>query len=166
MLDEGIHSAVDGDYVGHRLVHGRDRLLSASGETSAPPVEPVSPLATLLDVLRDDAARAALIAELEQTVMPAEAETVQDPTVETAATETVSVARRIALVTQRVGEESVATVTEFWQSLSTGGNVFSGLNSADIQILLSAIPGLLAVIAITFAIFIVLRHFAKGLYAR
>ena len=139
---------------------------AASGETSAPPVEPVSPLATLLDVLRDDAARAALIAELEQTVMPAEAETVQDPTVETAATETVSVARRIALVTQRVGEESVATVTEFWQSLSTGGNVFSGLNSADIQILLSAIPGLLAVIAITFAIFIVLRHFAKGLYAR
>ncbi len=135
---------------------------ATTGEASADP----APLAALLDVLRDETARATLIAELEQSLTPAEGASDQEPVIDTPATETVSIARRIALVTQRAGEETVATLTEFWQALSTGGTVFSGLNSADIRILLNAIPGLLAVIAITFAIFIVLRHFAKGLYAR
>ncbi len=139
---------------------------ATADETSPQPEDHATPLATLLEILKDDTARAELIAELEQTVMSAEAPASEDPTIDTAATESVSIARRIALVTQRVGEETVTTLSEFWQSLSTGGSAFSGLNSADVQILLSAIPGLLAVIAITVAIFMVLRFFAKGLYAR
>lgn len=134
-----------------------------SSETQA---DPATPLATLLEILKNDQARAELIAELEQTLTPEETLVTQDTIMGTEAEETVSIGRRIALVTQSIGEETVMTLSEFWRSLTTGGSVFSGFGSADLQILLNAIPGLLTVIAITVAIFMVLRYFAKGLYAR
>ncbi len=137
---------------------------STYSETTDVPADPAAPLATLLDILKDDTARAELISQLEKTVTPAETAASQDPTIEVVAVETVSMGRQIALVTQRIGEETVTTLTQFWQALSTGGSVFSGLNSSDFEVLLDAIPGLLMVIVITFSVFIALRFFARGLY--
>lgn len=128
-----------------------------------------TPLSTLLDVLKDDAARAALIADLEKTVTP-QAATEDAPALEQTPQETeaesMSIGRKIALQTQQVGEETIATLQSFWSSLQGGGGVFSGLSGAEISVLLQAIPGLLTVIAITIVLFVLLRRFARGLYAR
>ena len=128
-----------------------------------------TPLSTLLDVLKDDAARAALIADLEKTVTPQSA-TEDAPALEQTPQETeaesMSIGRKIALQTQQVGEETIATLQSFWSSLQGGGGVFSGLSGAEISVLLQAIPGLLTVIAITIVLFVLLRRFARDLYAR
>nr|WP_157044662.1 mechanosensitive ion channel domain-containing protein [Roseobacter sp. GAI101] len=128
-----------------------------------------TPLSTLLDVLKDDAARAALIADLEKTVAP-QAATEDAPALEQTPQETeaesMSIGRKIALQTQQVGEETIATLQSFWSSLQGGGGVFSGLSGAEISVLIQAIPGLLTVIAITIVLFVLLRRFARGLYAR
>ena len=128
-----------------------------------------TPLSTLLEVLKDDAARAALIADLEKTVTP-EAATETAPVVAQSPSESgsqgISIGRRIALQTQQIGEETIATVQSFWTTLQGGGGVFSGLSGAEISVLVQAIPGLLTVIAITIFLFVVLRRLARGLYAR
>jgi small-conductance mechanosensitive channel len=138
---------------------------SRAEETEGTPQpDTATPLATLLEILKDDSARAELISEPERTVSPDLK--ADETTVETVTTEAVSLGRRIALVTQRIGEETVSTLTDFWRSLTNGGSVFSGLGSADLQVLVDAIPGLLAVIFITVSAFLVLRFLARGFYAR
>ena len=131
---------------------------SASAETT--------PLATLLEVLKDDDARAALIADLEKTVTPEEEAPVLEQVVEATQSDGMSVGRQIALITQEIGENTVATLSGFWDSLRGGGGVFSGLSGAEFTVLLEAIPGLLTVIAITVVLFVVFRRLARGLYAR
>ena len=130
-----------------------------------------APLDTLLEVLKDDDARAALIADLEKS-LDASGDPAGDenPAIETiteaADAEGVSVGRQIALITQQIGQDTVSTLTSFWNGFERGGKVFSGLSGAELTVLLEAIPGLLAVIAITVALFVVLRYLARGLYAR
>ena len=68
-------------------------------------------LKALLEVLKDDAARTALIEELETTVAKAadSANTVDEPV-----EKVVSLGRRIALITQEIGQETVATLSGLW----------------------------------------------------
>ena len=146
---------------------------SEAPASESPTADPANadPLATLLTVLKDDKARAALIADLESSIGgPAPTATTDVPVLEkvvkVAKEDGTSLGRRIALVTQRVGEDTVATLSGFWASLKGGGGVFSGLSGAELSVLLDAIPGLLTVIAITVVLFVVLRRLARGLYAR
>ena len=138
---------------------------------TTPEAETKAPLDTLLEVLKDDDARAALIADLEKS-LDASGDPAGDenPAIETiteaADAEGVSVGRQIALITQQIGQDTVNTLTSFWNGFQRGGKVFSGLSGAELTVLLEAIPGLLAVIAITVALFVVLRYLARGLYAR
>ena len=138
---------------------------------TTPEAEAKAPLDTLLEVLKDDDARAALIADLEKS-LDASGDPAGDenPAIETiteaADAEGVSVGRQIALITQQIGQDTVSTLTSFWNGFERGGKVFSGLSGAELTVLLEAIPGLLAVIAITVALFVVLRYLARGLYAR
>ncbi|MBW4963597.1 mechanosensitive ion channel domain-containing protein [Sulfitobacter sp. CW3] len=132
-----------------------------------------TPLATLLEVLKDDDARAELIADLERTVAPQneDAQATGDETSPaTTGKEDMSIVGQIAATTQHFVETSAATVTTFWASLTggvTGGEgVLSGLSGTELSVLLDALPGLLAVIVITFTIFLVLRYFARNRYAR
>ena len=146
---------------------------SSDTETTetTPEAEAKAPLDTLLEVLKDDNARAALIADLEKS-LDASGDPAGDenPAIETitaaADAEGVSVGRQIALITQQIGQDTVNTLTSFWNGFQRGGKVFSGLSGAELTVLLEAIPGLLAVIAITVALFVVLRYLARGLYAR
>ena len=122
-------------------------------------------------MLKDDDARAALIADLEKSLdasgAPAgDANPAIETITEAADAEGVSVGRQIALITQQIGQDTVSTLTSFWNGFERGGKVFSGLSGAELTVLLEAIPGLLAVIAITVALFVVLRYLARGLYAR
>lgn len=146
---------------------------SSDAETTetTPEAEAKAPLDTLLEVLKDDDARSALIADLEKS-LDASGDPAGDenPAIETiteaADAEGVSVGRQIALITQQIGQDTVSTLTSFWNGFERGGKVFSGLSGAELTVLLEAIPGLLAVIAITVALFVVLRYLARGLYAR
>ncbi len=148
----------------------------STGSSDAAAAEPTAtgedsgPLATLLDILRDDAARAKLIEELEATV-DAPADAAAEGAAEAAARgadEQISIGRRIATVTQEIGENTVATLTEVWTGLTSGSGsgVFSGLSGDEIGILINALPGLLLVIVITVAVFVVLRRMAQSYYRR
>lgn len=120
-------------------------------------------LKTLLTILRDDAARAKLIEELEAATAPAE----DAATIETEpAGVQLSLGRRIALVTQEFGQEAVATLERLWADISSGQSVFSGLRGDEFGVLLKALPELLLVIVITVSVFLALRTLAKRLYAR
>ena len=120
-------------------------------------------LETLLEVLKDDTARTKLIEELEASVAQ-EADPVaaaDEPTEEAP-----SIGRRIALVTQKAGQDVAATLSGLWTKLSSGQTAFSGLSGDEFSILLKALPGLLLVILITVSVFLILRNQAKRYYAR
>ena len=128
-------------------------------EATAPDAEPTA-LQNLLDVLKDDDARAALISELEAAVTPEVVEEVKPDDV------ILSLGRRIATLTQEFAETSIETLGNFWGALSGGASVFSGLRGDELSILLEALPGLLVVIVITMTIYLVLRSFARRVYRR
>ncbi len=153
--------------------HAQGLLATGSGaasDTASKGTGDTTPLATLLEVLKDDTARAKLIADLETTLAsdakPADAPPALEKVARAASDDGLSIGRQIAQITQEIGQETVATLTAFWTSLKGGGGVFSGLSGTEISILLDAIPGLLVVIAITVILFVVLRHFARILYAQ
>lgn len=122
-----------------------------------------SALNTLLEVLKDEDARTKLIEELEATVAATDeaATTVVEPV-----EEGVSLGRRIAMVTQEVGQDAVATLTGLWANITSSQSVFSGLRGDEFSILLKALPDLLLIIIITVSVFLVLRALAKRFYAR
>lgn len=119
-------------------------------------------LETLLDVLKDETARNALISELESSLQAASG----DVAVATDPEPAVSLGRRIAHITQEAGEGTIAAISSIWSALTTQGTVFDGLNGDEFTILLAALPGLLVVIAITVTTFVVLRRLARSLYRR
>ncbi|WP_102108716.1 mechanosensitive ion channel domain-containing protein [Oceaniglobus roseus] len=157
---------------------------AATGEAEAEKSANDAPLATLLAILKDDAARADLIAELEKTVgeNPKAGEEATAEAGDTAADNAplaqrlgdavggdgVSFGRAVAQVTQEVAQNAVASLTAVWETLRSGGagGAFAGLRGDELSVLVDAIPGLLAVIAVTVAIFLLLRSLAKGFYAR
>ncbi|MEP3441637.1 MAG: mechanosensitive ion channel domain-containing protein [Sulfitobacter sp.] len=122
-------------------------------------------LETLLDTLKDDDARAALISELE-TLAQANTSTEVVDEVLTETSETVSIGRRIALFTQDVVQQASDRITSLWTNLNSGTNVFDGLNGSELQVLIEALPNLALVIVITIAVFLVLRRFAIPIYLR
>lgn len=118
---------------------------------------------TLLRILKDDAARAKLIEELEAAAAPAENATA---TVSEPVEEVISLGRRIALVTQEFAEEAVVVLTGISTDLSSGQSVFSGLRGDELGVLLKALPELLLIIVITVSVFLALRTLAKRFYSR
>ena len=130
------------------------------------------PLAALLEVLRDDTARQELVTELERRVSGAseavtsgsEAGPVED-TIDSAAEAAseeprMSLGGRIAVFTQEIAETAAAQGTALWQSLTSTGSVFDGLQGDELSVLFEAFRGLLIVIALTIAVYITLRMLA------
>jgi len=123
------------------------------------------PLQSLLEVLKDDAARTALITELEKRVSGtdagAEADAATDGAGEPAGTSfeegIVSLGGRIALITQDVAERVADQAMTAWTSLQGTGSVFDGFQGGEIAVLLEAGQSLLIVIVLTVAVFVVLR---------
>lgn len=122
-----------------------------------------NPLNSLLEVLKDEQARTKLIKELEASLAEADGNAVSqaEPFVES-----ISLGRRIALITQEFGQSAAATFGGIWSKLSAGQNAFSGLSGDETRILVEALPELLLVIVITASVFLVLRALAKGFYRR
>ncbi len=132
-----------------------------SAPTDPDTAAPNDGLTTLLEILKDDAARTRLIEELEAATAADTAATEIGPV-----GEDLSLGRRIALVTQEFGQDTAATLGALWSDLSSGQSVFSGLRGDEFGILLKALPELLLVVAITVSVFLVLRILARRVYAK
>ncbi|MCZ4260752.1 mechanosensitive ion channel [Limimaricola sp. G21655-S1] len=126
------------------------------------------PLTGLLEVLRDETARDALIAELERVTTEAEpiealaatAEEVQqiEPRV--------SIGSRIAQVTQDIAEGLAVQADQIVRSFSGNGNLLGGLSSLDLPVLWETFQSLILVIVITVAVWMGLRALTKPVYRR
>lgn len=146
--------------------------LSPFGGLTAQEAEPERPVAldALLDVLRDDAARAALIEELQAAVEGTEAAT-PDALVDALADETpppesLSFGRRVALITQTAAEEIADGATRVWSQLLRAPRVFSGLSGEETSVLLEALQDLGLIIVGTVLVYLVLRWLGTAVYAR
>ena len=132
---------------------------------------PASNLDLLLNVIEDDASRAALIDELRKAQESAETP-VDDKIVETLAPgastppEDLSFSRRIALITQEVAEGVAGRAETLWTQLTRAPRIFEGLSGGEAGVLLEALQQLAIIIVATIAVFIVLRRLGKSLYAR
>lgn len=138
----------------------------------------------LVDLLRDDRARAALIAELERlaadgaatapgtTATPATtADTPESVAGDEAPLEESSpadegsgIGREIARQSKEIAEGVVARAGAFWESLMAVPGVFSGLAGIDTALLLEALADLALVIVASVGLLLLLGFFARRLY--
>ncbi len=140
-------------------------VASAQAQTSEPVPEDhtQSALQLLLEVLKDDAARTDLIQQLEAATAPATraAVTEAEP-----ADESMSLGRRIALVTQQIAQDTVQGLTSAWTQFQSGQGVFSGLSWDALVVLVKSLPELLLVILITVSVFLLLNYLARPIHKR
>lgn len=133
----------------------------AAQTPAAPPAEAVASTSearqALADILRDDAAREALIAELERLATP-EAE-VEDPPA-------LSLARRVATATQGAAEQTAERAVAFWTALSRAPERLRNFGPDDLALLVAALGDLVLVAGATIAGFVLLRFVARILYRR
>ncbi|MEP0089950.1 MAG: mechanosensitive ion channel domain-containing protein [Paracoccaceae bacterium] len=109
----------------------------------------------LLDVLKDDAARAELIEQLEALDL--------EPTVEDHLQPELpqeSFGRRIANFTQDLVQTSFAKASDLTTTFTNSESAFSGLRGNELGVLWAALPNLLLVIVLTVGVFLGLRTFA------
>ncbi|MEM9710102.1 MAG: mechanosensitive ion channel domain-containing protein [Pseudomonadota bacterium] len=132
-------------------------LLPGSGAPATEP-EAATPadgtaLADLIEVLKDDAQREALIAELEKASAAAEGEaSAEDPPAERN-----SIGGQIATVTEEAAERAVDTVTGVWSSFRSARTLLRGLQAETWQAALTAVIDLAVIIIVTVATYILLR---------
>ena len=131
---------------------------SAQSSGTAPAEPAADARAALVEILRDDSAREALIAELERLSAPPEAAAA--PAVPESA------ARRIAAATQGAVEQLADGASSTWSALMRAPDRLDEFGPDEVAILLDAIGDLLLVIAATIAAFLVLRWLARFVYGR
>ncbi|WP_145108187.1 mechanosensitive ion channel domain-containing protein [Cereibacter sediminicola] len=129
---------------------------------AASEAEPSAPAAALLELLRDDAARAALIGELERAAATAAA---ADPVAPPSA-EILSLGRSAALFTQGIAEAAARSVQDFWTALRAAPELFDDLAGLDLGLLGGAVTELMLLILSTATIFLILRRLAIPTYRR
>jgi small-conductance mechanosensitive channel len=127
----------------------------------AEPAEAADPRAALAEILRDDASREALIAELERLATGEEL-----PSLEPASEVAVSVSRQIAQATQAVAQAATENALALWAALLRVPEALDGLGLRELGILVEAFQDLLLVIGATAVAFVVLRLGARPVYRR
>ncbi len=141
---------------------------AAEDNEAAAPDAMTAPLAGLLEVLRDEASRDALIAELERvTVEPgpldeleAAAEEVQDLEPRP------SIGARVAQITQSIAEGLAEQADQIVRSFTGGGDLLGGLASLDLPVLWETFQSLILIIVITVAVWLGLRSLMKPIFRR
>ncbi|WP_432256708.1 mechanosensitive ion channel domain-containing protein [Limimaricola sp. AA108-03] len=144
------------------------QILPAEAAATEEAEAEAGPLTGLLEVLRDETAREALIAELERVTTEAEpiealaatAEEVQE------IEPRVSIGSRIAQVTQDIAEGLAVQADQIVRSFSGNGNLLGGLSSLDLPVLWETFQSLILVIVITVAVWMGLRALTKPVYRR
>ncbi len=133
----------------------------AAPEAAAEAADAPTPTETLLELLRDDAARAALIAELERTASDAGVAAEPDPE-----PEVLSIGRRLADVTKDAAETAAQSVQDFARALGNAPRLLEALRGVRLADLSGALAELLLLIAATITIFLALRRAAIPTYRR
>lgn len=142
-------------------------LLAATpvpAQDQAPPAgsgEAVSgePLRNLIEVLRDDAAREALIGELETQLAEEEAPAGDGaPDLSAVAEEPVTLSGRIALMTQAASELAAETVAQSWTQITRLPQMFGALGRADYRLLSMRLFDLAVLAAVVYAAFLAARY--------
>lgn len=131
-------------------------LLLAFAAATAFAQTPPDPSAALLELLKDDAARAALIERLEQ----AAAETAEAPP------PPAPLGRQIAEVTKSAVEGAVEAAGDLWGQIARAPAAFTALSLDEIDLLVQALADLGLVILVTAAVYLALRAWAKPRFRR
>ncbi|MBY8974779.1 mechanosensitive ion channel [Rhodobacteraceae bacterium NNCM2] len=116
-------------------------------------------LQSLIEVLRDDASREALITELEEIASPDEAEG-EAP----AKPQHISIGRRLAEFSQDVIDTVIASFEDLWDQLSETPQIGTGMGPEEVSILFDALLDLALIIVITVSVFAVLRIVARRIF--
>jgi small-conductance mechanosensitive channel len=140
---------------------------AATTETETEAEAP-GPLSALLEVLRDEAARDALIAELERvTTETGPVDELQQAAEEVQRVEPrPSIGARIAQATQGIAEGLAEQANGILRSFSGGGTLMIGLSSLDLPVLWETFRSLILIIVITVAVWMGLRALATPVYRR
>ena len=135
-------------------------------QTAAPEAgAPAARAQALIEVLRDDEARAALIAELERLAATAPEAAADAPAAaEPPAEEEPSFSRQLAETTKSTAEAVAARAETLYRQLSAAPRTFSALGDADFAVLGGALRNLALTIIATYAVFLLLRLAAHRLY--
>ncbi|MEM8786982.1 MAG: mechanosensitive ion channel domain-containing protein [Pseudomonadota bacterium] len=140
------------------LVPGATQPDTGSAETGGDAV-PADPTQTLIEILRDDAAREALISRLEQAVPEQEGAATEDPGR--------TVGRQVAEITQGAAERAAEMLQGLVDRLRNLPMTVEDLSGAiDPDVVIDALTDLAFVIAATYASFILLRLLSRGISAR
>ncbi len=134
----------------------------ATAETPAD--TPAARAEALVQVLRDDEAREALIAELERLAAGPEAGAAPSAETETEPEREPSISRRLAETTQGAAEAAVNRLQGLWEALARAPRTFSALGQADLGVLAETLRDLALTIVATYAVFLVLRTLARRLW--
>ncbi len=129
-------------------------LASAQETTPADPAAEAA-LADLIETLKNDETRAALIAELEGAAAATAPDTEAAPVEEAAPA---SLGEQIARVTQELAQDAAASVTSVISSLRGGQRLLRGLDSETWATIGDAALDLALVVAVTVGVFILLRR--------
>lgn len=130
-------------------------------ETSAPAA---TPLETLIEVLKDDTARQALIEELEARAAeePAANAAAGEPSgASRLAGEAVTIGGEIAEFTQQASESAAETVNEVWRQVGRVPALFSALGAADYRAIGWIVLDLLIVVVITYGTYFTIRFLTE-----
>lgn len=141
--------------------------MPALAQTDAPAAEeqtgPQQALAQLVEVLRDDAAREALIAELEASASAVEGAVVEEATTieDVAREELRSIGALVSEVTRDAVESAAASVAQLWRQLSNTPRIFSALSVSQLNALWNILAHVAILIVITYGGLFVVRRLAR-----
>ncbi|GLQ56032.1 mechanosensitive ion channel protein MscS [Devosia nitrariae] len=130
-------------------------------ETSAPAA---TPLETLIEVLKDDAARQALIEELETRAAGAagtDTAAGEQAGASDISGEAATIGGEIAQFTQQASESAAETVDEVWRQVRRIPAIFSAFGAADYRAIGWIVLDLLAVVVITYGTYFAIRFLTE-----
>ncbi|WP_417578707.1 mechanosensitive ion channel domain-containing protein [Pelagibacterium sp.] len=128
--------------------------------TEASSESPQQALSQLIDVLRDDAAREALIAELEAGIDESGAAEETAPTQE-GGNELRSVGAQISDMTRSAVENTAASLERLWQQLAATPQIFSALSITQLDALWTILADVAILIVLTYAGLFVMRRLVR-----
>lgn len=124
--------------------------------------DPQQALVQLIEVLRDDAAREALIAELEASLPAEGTEAPAEAAEANPSDELRSIGGQIADFTRGAVENVASSVTRLWRQLADTPRIFAGLDIAQLDALWAILANVAILAAITYGGLIVLRRLIVG----
>ncbi|SDG25406.1 mechanosensitive ion channel domain-containing protein [Pelagibacterium luteolum] len=134
----------------------------AAQEAAEPQSDPQQALSQLIEVLRDDAARDALIAELEASAAESGAAPEEATQTVDATDELRSIGGRISDVTRNAVENTAASLSQLWRQLSNTPQIFSALSISQLNSLWDILTNVAILIVLTYAGLMLVRRLSHA----